>query len=156
MCPKNLTVLGMYTCFSALTSGLSSLALHHSCAYFSQAIFKAVFMLSEVRIFFKNHSIVDSPTSLVALLVKNLPAVQETRVQFLGWEDPLEEEMATHFSVLAWKIPWAEEPGRLQPMVSQELNTAERLNYHHVDSQGYVSFRCITWRFSVFVDYTSL
>ena len=72
-------------------------------------------MLSEVRIFFFNQSIVDSPTSLVALLVKNLPAVQETGVQFLGWEDPLEEEMATHFRVLAWKIPWAEEPGRLQP-----------------------------------------
>ena len=50
------------------------------------------------------------------LLVKNLPAMQETRVQFLGQEDPLEEEMATCFSNLAWRIPWTEEPGRLQTM----------------------------------------
>ena len=58
--------------------------------------------------------------SLVAQLVKNLPAVQETWVQFLGWEDPLEKGMATHSSVLAWRIPWAEEPSRLQSMWSQE------------------------------------
>ena len=45
--------------------------------------------------------------------VKNLPAMQETRVQFLGREDPLEEGMATHSSLLAWRIPWTEEPGRL-------------------------------------------
>ena len=58
--------------------------------------------------------------SLIALLVKNLPAMQETRVQFLGWEDPLEKEMATHSSILAWRIPQTEEPGRLQSMGSQE------------------------------------
>ena len=52
-----------------------------------------------------------SGASLIAQLVKNLPAVQETRVQFLGWEDPLEKEMAIHFSILAWRIPWTEEPG---------------------------------------------
>ena len=46
--------------------------------------------------------------------VKNLPAMQETQVQSLGWEDPLEKEMGTHSSILAWKIPWTEEPGRLQ------------------------------------------
>ena len=45
--------------------------------------------------------------------VKNLPAMQETWVQSLGWEDPLEEGMATHSSILAWKIPWTEEPGRV-------------------------------------------
>ena len=45
---------------------------------------------------------------------KNLPAVQETRVQSLGWEDPLEEDMAVHSSILAWRIPWTEEPGGLQ------------------------------------------
>ena len=58
--------------------------------------------------------------SLVAQLVKNLPAMQETWVQFLGWEDPLEKEMATHSSILAWRIPWTEEPGSLQSMWSQE------------------------------------
>ena len=49
-------------------------------------------------------------------VVKNLPAVQETQVQSLGQEDPLEEGTATHSSILAWKNPWTEEPGRLQPM----------------------------------------
>ena len=51
--------------------------------------------------------------SLVAHLVKNMPAMQETPVQSLGWEDPLEEDMATPSSILAWKIPWTEEPGWL-------------------------------------------
>ena len=54
-----------------------------------------------------------SPTVLVAQLVKNLPAVQETRVRFLGWEDPLEKEMAIHCSIFAWRIPWTEEAGGL-------------------------------------------
>ena len=49
-------------------------------------------------------------------MVKNLPTVQETRVQSLGVEDPLEEEMATHSSILAWRIPWTEESGGLQSM----------------------------------------
>ena len=49
--------------------------------------------------------------SLVVQSLKNLPAVQETRVQSLGQEDPLKKEMATHSSILAWKIPWTEEPG---------------------------------------------
>ena len=53
--------------------------------------------------------------------VKNLPAKQETWVQLLGQEDPLENEMATHSSVLAWEIPWTEEPGRLQSMGSQRV-----------------------------------
>ena len=54
--------------------------------------------------------------SLVAQTVKNLPAMQETPVQSLGWEDPLEEGIATHSSILAWRNPWTEEPGRLQSM----------------------------------------
>ena len=57
--------------------------------------------------------------SLVAQMVKNLPAVQETQVQSLGQEDPLEKGMATHSSILACKIPWTEEPGRLQFMELQ-------------------------------------
>ena len=47
--------------------------------------------------------------------------MQETRIQFLGWEDTLEKEMATHSSILAWRIPWTEEPGRLQSMGSQRV-----------------------------------
>ena len=54
-------------------------------------------------------------------MVKNLPAEWETRVQSLGWEDPLEEEMATHSSILAWRIPWMEETGRLQSMGWQRV-----------------------------------
>ena len=59
--------------------------------------------------------------SLVAQLVNNLPAMQETRVPSLGWEDPLEKEMATHSSILAWRIPWTEESGRLQSTGSQRV-----------------------------------
>ena len=54
-------------------------------------------------------------------MVKRLPAMWETGVRSLGWEDPLEKEMATHSSPLAWKIPWTEEPGRLQSMGSQRV-----------------------------------
>ena len=54
-------------------------------------------------------------------LAKNLPAVQETWVQSLGWEDPLEKGMVTHFIILAWRIPWMEEPGGLQSVGSQRV-----------------------------------
>ena len=54
--------------------------------------------------------------SIVAQMVKNLPAMRETQVQSLDQEDPLEKEMATNFSLLAWRIPWTEEPGRLHSM----------------------------------------
>ena len=59
--------------------------------------------------------------SLVAWLVNNTPAMRETWVQSLGWEDPLEEGMATHSSILAWRIPWTQEPGGLQSMASQKV-----------------------------------
>ena len=68
--------------------------------------------------------------SPVAQLVKTLPAVRRPG-RFLGQEDPLEKETATHFSILAWRIPWTEEHGRLQPMRSQELDKTERPNHHH-------------------------
>ena len=57
--------------------------------------------------------------------------MQETWVHFLGQEDPLEKEMATHSCILSWRIPWKEEPGRLQSMGLQEFNTTELLNHHH-------------------------
>ena len=60
------------------------------------------------------HNIFISSVALVAQRVKNLPAMQETGVWSLGQEDPLEKEMATHSSILAWKIPWMKEPGRLE------------------------------------------
>ena len=57
----------------------------------------------------------------MAQMVKNLPAVQETCIQSLGWEDPLEKGMATHSSILVWRIPWTEDPGGLQSMGLQKV-----------------------------------
>ena len=68
--------------------------------------------------------------SLVVQSVKNLPAVQDTQVRFLGSEGPLEKEMATHSSILSWKIPWTEGTGGLQFLGSQEPTTTQRLNHH--------------------------
>ena len=62
-----------------------------------------------------------SGISLVAQMVRRLPTMRETWVRTLGWEDPLEKEMATHSSTLAWKILWMEEPGRLQSMGLQRV-----------------------------------
>ena len=67
-------------------------------------------------------------TPLVAQIVKNLPSVQETWVRSLGWEDPLEKGMATHSSILAWRIPWTEEPGGLQSRGHKESDTTEQLS----------------------------
>ena len=64
---------------------------------------------------------------LVAQMVKNLPAIQETCVWPLGWEDPLEKGTATQFSILAWRVPWTEEPGGLQPVGLQKSDKTERL-----------------------------
>ena len=59
--------------------------------------------------------------ALVAQTVKSLPAIQETQVQSMGWEDPLEKGIATHSTILAWRIPWTEEPGGLPSMESQRV-----------------------------------
>jgi len=74
----------------------------------------------------------------VAQTVKRLPAVRETRVRSLGWEDPLEKEMATHSSTLVWKIPWTEEPGRLQFMGLQ------RVGHDRATSRSRLDLRCVT------------
>ena len=71
------------------------------------------------------HSTYTVQASLVAQMVKNLPAVGETRVQPLGQEDALEKGMATHSSILTWRIPWTEESDRLQSMGSQESDLTE-------------------------------
>ena len=75
-------------------------------------------------VFFNNHY----DPSLVAQMVKRLSTIRETWVQSLGWEDPLEKEMAIHFSTIAWKIPWTEEPGRIQSMGLQRVDMTERLH----------------------------
>ena len=69
---------------------------------------------------------------LVAQLVESPPAMQETWVRYLGWEDSLEKEMATHSSILAWRIPWTEEPGGLESMESQRVG-------HNMDSAAHGS-----------------
>ena len=72
-----------------------------------------------------NLTVLQEETSLVAQMVKRLPTMQETRVQSLGQKAILEEEMATHSSILAWKIPWMEEPG------SKESDKTEQLHFHY-------------------------
>jgi len=68
-------------------------------------------------------------TSLVAQTIKRLPTMPETQVQSLGWENLLEKEMATHSSILAWKIPWTEEPGRLLSKGSQRWTQLSDLTH---------------------------
>ena len=74
--------------------------------------------------------------SLVAQIVKNLPAVKETWAWFLGWEDPLGKGMATHSSILAWRIPWTDKPGELQYMWSQKVE-------HNWETNTFIYIHCI-------------
>ena len=92
-----------------------------------------------LKIFYSSGSFVNESsylysdkTSLVAQMVKCLSTMREIWVRSLGWEDPLEKEMAIHSSTIAWKIPWTEEPGRLQSMDHKESDITERL---HVTSK---------------------
>ena len=74
-------------------------------------------------------------TSLLTQMVKRLPAMWEAQVQSLGWEDLLEKEMATHSSILAWKIPWTEKPGGLHfPWGHKDLDRTQRLHFHFFTS----------------------
>ena len=72
---------------------------------------------------------------MVAQKVKILPSVKKTQIWSLGGEDPLEKEMATHSSILAWRIPWTEEPGELQSTGYKESDTTEQLTAHR-DGEG--------------------
>ena len=71
----------------------------------------------------------------MAQTVKRLPTMQETRVQSLGWEVPLEKEMATHSSILAWKIPWTKSPVGSSPWGRKQLDTTEQLQFSSVLSE---------------------
>ena len=79
------------------------------------------------------HRTLGGRASLVAQTVKCLPAMRETRLRFLGREDPLEKEMAVHSSTLAWKIPWTEEPDGLQSMGSQRVGYDRATSLHFLD-----------------------
>ena len=89
----------------------------------------------------------------MAQTVKNLPAIQETWVRSLNWEDPLEKGMASHSSILAWRIPWTEEPGGLQSTGSQELDTTEQLTLSpftlHINRSFVMSSKINTVKVSV-------
>ena len=102
------TPLGTQSC---LLESSALLVLHFA----KSGLLKLLPFTIPVLLFLERHF----QTSLVAQAVKHLPAMWETRVQSLGQEDLLEKEMATHSSILAWKIPWTEKPGRLQSMGSQ-------------------------------------
>ena len=78
---------------------------------------------NDIAKFSNSFCLFDPQASLMAQMVKNPPAMQESWVQSLSWEDPLEKEMATHSSILIWGIPWTEEPGGLQSMGSQKSQT---------------------------------
>ena len=95
----------------------------------------------------KNRALI-SWASLVAQIVKNLPAMQETPVQSLSQEDPLEKEIAIQSSILAWEIPWTEEPGRLQSMGLQRVQHNWAINIHtHMWIFWGVLLNCRTWFF---------
>ena len=86
----------------------------------------------------------------MAQTVKHLSAMLETRVRSLGQEDPLKKDMATHSTTLAWKIPWTEEPGRLQSMGSKELDMTERLyfpfSFHALEKERATHSSVLAWR----------
>ena len=85
---------------------------------------------------------------MVAQMVKRLPVMRETLIQSLSWKDPLEKEMATHSSTLARKIPWMEEPGRLQSMGSEESNTTEQLHLPYLVFQTLTSCKYSLHRYT--------
>ena len=87
---------------------------------YSEGVNPGHLLLSEQKLVHR-HILCITWASLVAQRLKCLPAVRETWVRSLGWEDPLEKEMATHSSILAWRIPWTEEPGGLQSTASQRV-----------------------------------
>ena len=88
------------------------------------------FLMSLEGLLFSFTRRVTPRASLVTQLLKNLPVMQETWIPSVGRKDPLEKEMATHPSILAWKIPWTEEPDGLKSMGSQELDMTQPLNHH--------------------------
>ena len=123
--PKNWQNL-IYICHFLNITEICTGPLINICRIYSTN--SVTFFLHGIPIFIlnvANYRTCDSSTlgwsSLVAQRLKRLPAMQETWVRSLGWEDPLEKEMATHSSILAWRIPWMEEPGGLQSTGSQRV-----------------------------------
>ena len=95
--------------------------------------------ISQAFIFSLLTQILKGSISLVAQRLKCVPAVQETWVRSLSWEDPLEKEIATHSSILAWEIPWREEPGGLQSIQAQR-DTTKKLNTEYWKTPAFLLF----------------
>ena len=110
------------------------ISLEYLFIYFAFILFKIYLLIY----FWLCWVFVTAWASLVAQMVKHPPAKQKTRVWSLGWEDPVEKEMVTHSSILAWKIPWTEEPGRLQSMGSQRVGHNGATYTHR---EGFVQLR---------------
>ena len=111
----------------------------YKCFQGMSLIYKLLALLGEAK-----KSFLQRPgASLVAQMEKNLPAMQETQVPFLDWEDPLEKGMATHSIILAWRIPWTEESGRLQSMGLQRVGHDKWLSHTLRWYQWYLIFKTI-------------
>ena len=115
------TVNLIYVYFTTLKNNFKTEKIHWTCQKFELASLKKLLKRQARdwgKMFTKYVCAIHTMGFPVAQMVKNLPAIQETWVRSLGWEDPLQKRMATHSSILAWKIPWTEEPRRLQSMGS--------------------------------------
>ena len=108
------TLITLYTQFCMNETDLTSVIQDFKFPFFNEPNVVAFYLMEIVGI-----SLTILMAYLVALTVKSLTTKQETWVRSLGWEDPLEKGMATHSNITAWRIPWKEEPGRLQSMGSQ-------------------------------------
>ena len=102
-----------------------------------KAVTTVLFPTNQLRKWFQ---LPQTPASKVVQWVKNPPAMQEMQVLSLGWEDPLEESVATHLSILAWRIPWTEEPGGLQSIGCKELDTTSDWACRHATNKSMRDF----------------
>ena len=120
----------MFTIFSCLGNGHQNHTLNwlHSKRWTIASVDADVENLELAYISEGENYLAVSRASLVAQRLKRLPPMQETWVRSLGQEDPLEKEMVTHSSILAWRIPWMEKPGRQRSTGRKELDTTERLH----------------------------
>ena len=126
--PKELRPLTLASVFRVYTLNMTPFNFNLVCKYWGNAHFpEKIKSTKTTKIILRwggvyRSFLLTSKAYLVTCTVKNLPAMQETRVRSLGWEDPPEKGMATHFSILVWRIPWTEEPGRLQSMGLQRVS----------------------------------
>ena len=135
--------------FSASSVYLSSISWHH----FSTEGTIWILLLVLKLIYYQYPCFLRA--SLLAQSIKSLSAVQETQVWFLCWEDPLEKESATHSSILAWRMPWTEKPGRLQSMGLQESDTTKHAQHSMLDYIAHMRLSTLS-KDNDFTEFTTL